>query len=472
MKPVTVAIDDAGMGPRHAAPRALAALGLATLLPALGISIANVALPTLAEAFDAGFGSVQWVVLAYLLTITTLVLGAGRLGDIAGRRRLMLAGIAVFTLASVLCGLAPTLGLLIAARAGQGIGAALMMALGMAAVSDLVPKAKAGGAMGLLATMSATGTALGPSLGGLLIASFGWRAVFLINLPLGLLALHLARVLPADRPLATRTGFDIPGTLLLALALGGYALAMTGRFGSLGLGLLAAAAIAVAWFVRVEARAASPLIRWEVLRPPALRAGLAVGALVATVMMATLVVGPFYLSRGLGLDAARVGLVVSVGPLVTALSGLPAGRIADRFGTRRARIAGLIAMALGASLLAVLPSSLDIVGYLGPIVVVTIGYALVQTANNAAVMADVAPDQRGLVSGLINLSRNLGLISGASVMGTVFAVASVRTSGSDAEAVAMGLRTTFAVAAMLIVVALAITMADRASHNSAKQASP
>src|SRR5215212_7767656 len=189
----------------------LAGLSLSMLLSALGTSIANVALPTLAQAFDASFQDVQWVVLAYLLALTTLVVSAGRLGDIVGRRRLLLAGIGLFTTVSLLCGLAPTLWLLIAARAAQGLGAAVMMALAMAFVGETVPKEKTGSAMGLLGTMSAVGTALGPSLGGILIAGLGWRAIFLVNVPLTLVALLLAqRSLPDDRPgLKTdRPGFD------------------------------------------------------------------------------------------------------------------------------------------------------------------------------------------------------------------------------------------------------------------------
>src|SRR5512139_1911984 len=179
---------------------ALAGLSLSMLLSSLGTSIANVALPTLAQAFSASFQDVQWIVLAYLLAITTLIVGAGRLGDVTGRRRLLLAGLLLFTAASVLCGVAPSLWLLIAARAAQGLGAAAMMALTMAFVGDIVPKARTGSAMGLLGTMSAIGTALGPSLGGALISGLGWRAIFLVNVPLGLLTLVLAyRTLPMDR---------------------------------------------------------------------------------------------------------------------------------------------------------------------------------------------------------------------------------------------------------------------------------
>jgi MFS family permease len=181
---------------------ALAGLSLAVLLASLGTSVANVALPTLARAFGASFQAIQWVVLAYLLAVTTLVVGAGRLGDLVGRRRLLLAGIALFTAASIVCGLAPALWVLIAARAAQGLGAAVMMALTMALVGETVPTARAGSAMGLLGTMSAVGTALGPTLGGGLLAGAGWRALFLVNVPLGAVAMLIARrhLPPAGRP--------------------------------------------------------------------------------------------------------------------------------------------------------------------------------------------------------------------------------------------------------------------------------
>ncbi|KQV11487.1 MFS transporter [Pseudomonas sp. Root329] len=449
---------------------ALASLSLSMLLSSLGTSIANVGLPTLAQVFNASFQHVQWIVLAYLLAITTLIVSVGRLGDITGRRRLLLTGIGVFTLASALCGFAPTLWLLIGARALQGIGAAIMMALTMAFVGETVTKAKTGSAMGLLGTMSAIGTAMGPSLGGLLIGGFGWRAIFLITVPLGLLTLVLAhRYLPADRqkPKTDRAGFDPLGTLLLALTLAAYALAMTlgrGSFGPFNIALLLAAGGGACLFVFTEARVTSPLIRLAMFRDPVLSGSLAMSLLVATVMMATLVVGPFYLAHGLGLDAVRVGLVLSVGPFVAALTGVPAGRIADRFGAQRMTLAGLIAMATGCLTLSVLPETFGIGGYLLPMVVMTLGYALFQTANNTAVMADVQPDQRGVISGLLNLSRNLGLITGASALGAVFALASASVDIATArpEAVASGLRITFAVALVLIAVALAIALGSRA----------
>jgi len=434
------------------------------LLSSLGTSIANVALPTLAQAFSASFQQVQWVVLAYLLAITSLIVGTGRLGDIMGRRRSLLAGLCLFTVGSLLCAVAPTLWLLLAARAAQGLGAAFMMALTIALIGETVPKDRTGSAMGLLGTMSAIGTALGPSLGGVLIAALGWRAIFLVNVALGIVAVLLAwRMLPKDRhdPNAGRAGFDSMGTLLLAVAVSAYALAVTigrGSFSLLNVALLLAAVLAAGLFVRAEVRTDSPLIRLAAFRDPALSASLAMSTLVSAVIMATLVVGPFYLSRALGLDAAAVGIVLSAGPVVVALAGIPAGRIVDRIGAQRMTIIGLTGMATGSFTLSMLPLALGIAGYVTPIVIIAAGYALFQTANNTAVMTGVRPDRRGVMSGMLNLSRNLGLVTGASVMGAVFAFASAAADITTAhpDAVATGMRVTFAVAGLLIVAALVV----------------
>ena len=391
-----------------------------------------------------------------------------------GRRCLLMAGILVFTVASALCGAAPGLWLLIAARAAQGLGAAVMMALTIAFVGDAVPKARTGSAMGLLGSMSAVGTALGPTLGGVLIAHFGWPAIFFVSVPLGLVTLLLVQhCLPADRP-TLQTGqphFDTAGTLLLALTLAAYALAMTlgrGSHGALNVALLLAAAMGAALFVWVEAGARSPLIRLAMFGDRALSASLVMSALVSTVVMATLVVGPFYLAHALGLTTAAVGIVMSAGPVAAALTGVPAGRIVDRFGSQRTTVGGLAGMVLGCAILGIAPAAfaaaLGVAGYVIPIVVITASYALFQTANNSAVMADVAPGQRGVISGLLTLSRNLGLITGASLMGAVFAFAShaIDFAAASPAAITAGMRTTFAVAAACVVVALLIALAGRA----------
>ncbi|PSL45429.1 EmrB/QacA subfamily drug resistance transporter [Chitinophaga niastensis] len=447
----------------------LACLSLSMLLSSLGTSIANVALPTLVQEFNASFQEIQWIVLAYLLAITTLIVSVGRLGDIIGRRRLLLSGLFLFTAASVLCGVASSLSLLIAFRAMQGLGAAIMMALSLAFVSETVPKEKFGRAMGLLGTTSAIGTAIGPSLGGVLIAGLSWRAIFLINIPIGVLTFFLvSHYLPVDRQRTKveRVGFDNAGTLLLALTLAAYALAMTigrGHYGKLNVVLLLVAIFGVALFVLAERKVASPLIRLSAFRNPVLSASLVMSALVSTVMMATLVIGPFYLSRSLGLKQSLVGIIMSVGPIISIVSGVPAGRIVDRLGAPLVVIIGLIEMAVGSFALSAFSGMLGIAGYIAAIAVLTPGYQLFQAANNTSVMMDVLPNQRGVISGILNLSRNLGLITGASVMGAVFSLASGTNEITSAqpEAIATGMRITFAVAGTLIVFALAIAVVIR-----------
>lgn len=452
--------------------RGLGSLALCVLLPSLAVSSANAALPALAQGFGAAFGQVQWVVLAYLLATTALVAVAGRLGDLFGRRRVLLAGIGLFTLASGLCASSPALPWLVAARALQGTGAAAMTALALAFAADVVPKSRLGGAMGLLGTLSAVGTALGPAVGGALTAGFGWPAVFLLNLPLGLAALLLAwhrlPVTPAPRRVAAGLAerLDLPGMALLAFSLAAYAGAMTwgtGRFGGMNGLLLLVAASGAVLFARIESHAPHPLVQLQGLSAFGLASGLAMNLLVSSVVMTTLVVGPFYLSRTLGLAPAGVGLAMCAGPAVTALAGLPAGWLVDRLGAHRMASAGLAGMGLGCLALCLLAT--NAVGpavYVACIAFTTAHYALFQAANNTAVMAGADPDRRGAVSGLLAMSRNLGLVSGASALGAVFAAAVPAADAASAGpgAVAVGVRVTFGVAAGLVAVAWVIAMSS------------
>ncbi|RWA24921.1 MFS transporter [Pseudomonas veronii] len=381
----------------------LVSLCLSMLLAALGTSIANVGLPSLAQAFNASFHATQWVVLTYLLAITAVIVNAGRLGDRLGRRRLLIAGLLLFALAGGLCGVASGLRWLIAARSLQGLGAAIMMAMTLAMVGDTVPQARIARVMGLLGTMSAVGTAMGPGVGGLLLSVWGWRALFLVGMPLGLLAAALAWCyLPVDQPPAPLVG---------------------------GGGV------------------------WRLLQSTSLRTGLAMSALVSAVIMATFVVGPFYLSRGLGLDPAGMGLAMAVGPGVAALTGIPAGRLSERFGSHVMTLVGLAVCGSGALSLCL---ASGLVTYLASLITLTAGYSLFQAANNTAVMSEADAARRGTISGLLNLSRNLGLIFGASALGAMFAWTTPDVTHATPQSVADGLHATFTAAFALILLASAM----------------
>lgn len=382
------------------------ALALAMLLASLGTSIANIALPTLAEAFSAPFGQVQAVVIAYLVALTASVVIAGRLGDRRGLRPMLVAGLVVFLVSSVLCALAPNLWLLIAARALQGVGAAFLMTLAMALMRQTASEARVGRAMGLLGTVSALGTALGPTLGGVLIPLAGWRGIFWVQVPLAAAALILAVAMLPTAP---------------------------GRTPSPSTGL---------WLVMDRSLVPTLLVN----------------LLVAAVMMTTLVVGPFYLGIGLSLSAPQVGFVMAVGPMISIVSGVPSGRLVDAWGSDRVLAAGLGLMVVGALLLALLANSIGVSGYVLAIAVLTPGYQLFQAANNTAALANVVGDRRGTVSGLLSLSRNIGLIAGASAMGAVFAfgVGTDDFAHATAAAIATGMRLTFLIAGGLMLIAIGV----------------
>ena len=381
-------------------------LGLSILLASLGTSIVNIALPTLAEVFLLPFIQVQAVVIGYLISLTITVVIAGRLGDRYGCKSMLIVGLLIFSLASLLCSVAPSLWILVAARSFQGIGAAFLMTLAMALTRQTVSKSQLGRAMGMLGTISALGTALGPVLGGFLLVVSGWQSIFGLQFILAGIAIILARVLlPND-------------------------------------------------YIKKQIPALTSLQTDQNITP-----NLMVNLLVAAVMMTTLVIGPFYLSLGLNLDQIQVGLIMGIGPVVAILSGIPSGRLVDRWGSRYIVITGLIFLIFGSTMLAILPKLMGISGYIMPIIILTSGYQLFQAANNTMTLADVPKARQGMVSGLLSLSRNMGLIIGASVMGAIFSfgVGTNQLTHATALAIIDGMQLTFICAGALMVVGLLIS---------------
>ncbi|GKW39455.1 MFS transporter [Pectobacterium carotovorum] len=382
-------------------------LALAILSASLGTSIANIALPTLTAVFSAPFAQVQAVVIAYLAAIALSVVIAGRLGDRYGLKPVFITGLGLFAIASLLCAIAPQLWQLIAARAFQGIGAAFLMTLGMALLRQTAGEKHVGRAMGIVGTVSALGTALGPSVGGFLLAIAGWRSLFWIQIPLVTIVLFMAFTLLPATPVKEKASLS-----------GGLS-----------------------------------------LRNTALLSNLTINAAVTAVIMTTLIVGPYYLGLGLRLKETLVGLVMAIGPAVATFSGIPSGRLVDIWGFRRALTAGLSLVVTGTFMLAILPNLLGATGYILAIIVLTPGYQLFQAANNTATLAEVPGNQRGTASGLLNLSRNIGLIAGASIMGQVFAlgVGTEDFTHAAPDSLANGMQLTFFLAGAMVLVAIAFT---------------
>lgn len=444
----------------------LTALAGATLLASLGISIVTVALPALAREFSAPVSGVQGVVLAYLVSVTVAITLVGKLGDIIGHRCMLMAGLILFAGASLLCAAAPTLGMLIAGRAVQGVGGAVLLALPLSIARDIVPKDRLGSVMGLIGTVSAVGTALGPSLGGVLIADLGWRAAFILLAGVAVCTGAVAAwTLPvtAARPLHAAKSLDWIGAAALAATLVFYALATLGGKGGVAMDaglLLTLAVVSLVLFIFIESRVASPLVPMALLRDPVTRLSLIMNLLISTVMMSTLVIGPFFLAFGLGLNEAATGLVMALGPLSAAISGVPAGRMTDRFGTRKTLLFGLVQTTAGLACLAYAPRLFGVTGYAVALMLLTPGFQLFLAANNTAVMAAAPDSQRGMLSGLLGLSRNLGFMTGASVMSGLFAniIGPQGVAGATPNNVAQAFTTTFLGAAGLSGVALVLAL--------------
>lgn len=381
-------------------------LALSMLLASLGTSIANIALPTLSSVFSAPFVQVQSVVIAYLTALMITVVIAGRLGDQHGLKPMLMAGLMIFGTASFLCSVTSNLWGLVGARAFQGIGAAFLMTLAMALARQTADKKRIGRAMGLLGTVSALGMALGPSLGGVLIELMGWRSLFWVQLVLAGITFIFAVV-------------TLPGH----------------------------------YNKNVEAKVSL----WSVL-DRRLTPSLLLNLLVFAIMMTTLVVGPYYLSLGLELKATSVGLIMAIGPLISMLSGVPSGRMVDNWGSAPVLLTGLVLLTVGTFLFAFMPNLIGITGYVLAIVILTPGYQLFQAANNTATLMDVPRKQQGTVSGLLNLSRNTGMIIGASGLGAVFAVGvgTAELAQASGAAIADGMQLTFLMAGGMMLCAIIV----------------
>lgn len=439
---------------------AVTALVVITTVSALGMSIPNVAMPLISDTFEVSVSATQWVSLSFLLFSSLLMVPVGRLADSVGRVKVLLAGIVVFLIASLFAGFATSLPLLVAARAAMGIGGAAMTTLPVALVRQTVAANRIGRTMGIMGSSMAAGWALGPAVGGMLSAAVGWRWVFFILVPLALAALALAaKALPMRQggtglPLQT----DFAGSVILAVALVAYSVGLTLRpFGVVGtVVLVAVGALCLILFVVVELRVSSPLVDFRLLSKVRVYPGLITAFLASTIMMSFTVIPPFYLARGLNLTPSQVGLAMAVGPTVAILSGVPAGRLVEKFGSRPIFLAGLTLLTLASLGFTVLPPALGLAGFFLCAVSLTPGNQMFMAANNTNVMARSGLENQGSVSGVLNLSRNLGSITGTAVAASLFDAAADRIAGPLGATV--GLQSSFGFAAGLGAIGLLIAL--------------
>jgi EmrB/QacA subfamily drug resistance transporter len=448
----------------------MAATAMGVFLATIDGSIVNVALPTLVRAFGTTFAAVQWVVLAYLLTVTTLMLSIGRLGDMVGKKRIYAAGFVIFTLGSVLCGLSPAIGWLVAARIVQAVGASMLMALGMAIVTEAFPPHERGKALGISGSMVSIGIVVGPVLGGLILGALSWHWIFFVNLPVGIVGTWMVlRFVPAGRP-SPGQRFDLAGAATLFLALVALLLALTlgqqsGFRQPRVLGLLAFSLAAAVLFVVIEARSPQPMIDLRLFRNTLFDVNLVTGFATFVCMSGTIILMPFYLEDVLGYAPQAVGLMLAVVPIAVGITAPLSGSLSDRVGTRPMTVVGLVALVGGFAAVSTLTLDTTLLGYLLRFLPVGIGLGLFQSPNNSAVMGAVPRNRLGVASGLLSVTRTLGQTTGIAVMSALWAgrVAFYLGAQAVAEATAApaadqvaALNDTFRVAVVLLVLALAL----------------
>ncbi len=431
--------DTSPAGPGRNPWAALAVLCLGLFMILLDGTIVNIAIPHIREYYDTAFSNIQWVMNAYILGFAVLLVTFGRFGDLWGRRRLFVSGMLLFTLGSAACGLAPGIYPLIAFRALQGVGGSAMMPATLSIIAEMFPPGRRGAAMGIWGGVSGLATAIGPTLGGVIVqyatwpgAGESWRWIFLVNIPIGILGVVLAlRIVPESKDPAAVESLDLPGVALITASLFclTFALIEGQSYGWLSgtiLGLFAAAAAAFALFFRREHRVRQPLIDFSLFRALDFAAGNATGLLLSAAMMGAFFIIPIFLQSVLGYSAVKAGFVMAPMSAVIIFAAPLAGVLSDRLGSKWIVAGGMFVLAAGLAWMAgLLPgigkispdtSPADLVV---PFAISGIGIGLAVAPVTSAVMATAPRERVGNASGVLSTMRQVGSLMGIAILGAV-----------------------------------------------------
>lgn len=448
----------------------LITVGVGTFMSALDGSVVNAILPVIREFFSAGVAAIEWVVVIYLLVVSALLLTFGRLGDLHGHKPVYLLGFGIFVLSSALCGMAPSANGLVLFRALQAIGAAMLMANSPAILTKSFPPAQRGQALGLQATMTYLGLMVGPSLGGWLAAQFGWRWVFYINLPVGLVAFLLAqqfipRHFPSEQETNKRERFDLPGALVFGLGLVSLLLGLNrGHDWGWGspaiLGLLGASGLLLAAFIVIERRAPAPMLDLSLFSRRTFSTSVLSALLNYMALYGIIFLMPFYLIQGRGLGSAQSGLILTAQPLIMAIVAPVSGYLSDKIGSRLLATVGMVILSAGLFLLSRLgpETPLAVVAlYLG---ITGLGIGIFVSPNNSALMGSAPRARQGIAAGMLATARNVGMVLGVGLAGAIFTTLMVQP---EPNAFFTAIGASFAAAAVLAMIGGA-TSAVRNSH--------
>lgn len=404
----------------------MAAVASGMFLSTIDGSIVNIALPILEKDLHTEFAVVQWVVLAYLLTIATLMLSVGRLADMIGKKPLYLSGFVIFTIGSGLCGLAPNIYALILFRVFQAVGAVMMTALGTAIITEAFPPAERGKALGIGGSMVSIGLISGPTIGGLVLSSFTWHWIFYVNLPIGVIgSLLVWHFVPAHRPTG-KESYDFGGSFCMFVGLFSLLLGLTmgqmqGFLNPFTLALLLLSAASIGFFVVIERRVRHPMIDLTIFRNRHFRVNLITGFITFISSGGSVLLMPFFLQNVQGYSPEQAGMLMVVTPLAMGIIAPPAGWLSDRFGSRRLTVIGLFILLLGYIAITGLNENTSALVYILWYLPIGLGMGIFMSPNNSAVMGSVPRHRLGIASGLLSLTRAVGQTAGISIIGAIWA---------------------------------------------------
>lgn len=405
--------------------RALTTIAIGTFMAPLDGSIVNVTLPHISNDFGVGLPTAGWVVMSYLLMISSLLLTWGRLGDMLGHKKVYITGFAIFTLGSLLCALSPTIWALIAFRSLQAVGAGMMMAIGPALVTSIFAPHERGRALGIIGSTVATALALGPVLGGLLVSYFSWRAIFLINIPIGIYNIYQASKVLKPSICNKSHRFDIPGAVTAFLTLITFLLAAShgqqwGWSSPVIIGLFISSLVFLCLFVYIESRVSHPMMDLALFKIRLFTMANISSLISFTSHFSVIFLMPFYLTQLRGLEPAIAGLVLAASPLMILLVAPLSGALSDRMGSRILSSFGLAMVSTALLLLSTLQPETDLLYIAGFMALLGLGIGLFQSPNNSAIMGSVPRNRLGIASGTLASMRNIGMVMGVALAGAIF----------------------------------------------------
>jgi EmrB/QacA subfamily drug resistance transporter len=403
----------------------LIAIGTGSFMSALDASVVNTILPILRTALNSNVAAIEWVVTVYLLVLSGLLLAFGRLGDLHGHKTIYVWGFSIFVIGSMMCGAAGSATALTVFRGIQAIGSAMLASNAPAIVTGNVPADQRGRAFGLVSTMTYLGLTVGPSLGGALAHAIGWRTVFYINVPVGIVALAMSLTfIPKDTPSGGEHRFDLPGaavflTGLTSLLLGLNKGAEWGWLSAVVLGLLALALVLLFIFILIERGSPAPMLDLGLFRIPIFSISVVSAVLNYICVYGITFLMPFYLIQGRGLNPAQAGLLLTVQPVTMAISAPISGVLSDRVGSRRPGMFGMGVLAGGLLLLSRLGSGTGLWLVAVGLAIAGLGTGMFISPNTSALMGAAPRARQGIASAVQGAARNLGMVLGIGLAGAI-----------------------------------------------------